>query len=288
MSGDPGPMVRRRLISACLRFYRERAGINAKNAAERILSDPSKITRLEKGQRAASARDVRDLCDVYGVPDDVRDELMSLARGVRSGGWWQGIGLPTALQTLIAMEGSASTISDFEVIGIPGFLQIREYAEEILGLWFGHDPKKCEDAVNARLRRREIFVGDSSPDIRVILDEAATSRLVGGKRVMRAQLEFLVEAVTDHGVDLRIIPFSAGAHIGISNGFTVLEVPKPPVFPAEIPSPGFVYLELSSGSAYLDDQDDVEQHLTTFKNLGAIALSVSESIDMLNAAAKKL
>jgi transcriptional regulator with XRE-family HTH domain len=279
-------MVRRRLISACLRFYREQAGINAKNAADRILSDPSKITRLEKGQRAISPRDVRDLCDAYGVPDDVRSELMTLAKNVRTREWWQATSLPAALQTLIALEGSAQTISEFEVIAIPGFLQTREYAESILSLYLARDPVKRENAVNARLRRREIYTGDSGPEIRILLDQAAITRIVGGKQIMRAQLSYLVDAIEKYGIDLRIIPFDAGAHLGISNGFTVLEIPKPEIFPAGIPNPGFVYLELSSGSSYLDDPGDVEQHLTTFSRQRNVALSVDDSVNMLRAAVK--
>jgi len=288
MAGDPGPLVRRRLISNCLRFYREQAGINARNAAERILSDPSKITRLEKGQRGISARDVRDLCEVYGVPENVRTELMSLVQGVRTREWWQSADLSTALQTLIAMEGSAEAISEFEVIGIPGFLQTREYAEAILDLWIPDDSTRRKSAIDARLRRREFFDSDSAPTIRVVLDEAAIHRVVGGPQVMRGQLERLASDVANNGVDLRVIPFTAGAHLGISNGFTVLEISNPPAFPEEIPNPGFVYLELSSGSSYLDDPEDVDQHLATFRYLRSVALSVDESIDMVHNAARMM
>ena len=61
--------------------------------------------------------------------------------------------LPTALQTLVALEGSSKTISEFEVIAIPGLLQTREYAEAILGLWLPnvHEPK-CEETKPAETR----------------------------------------------------------------------------------------------------------------------------------------
>lgn len=288
MPGDPGPMVRRRLITTCLRFYREQAGINARSAAERILSNPSKITRLEKGQRGISARDVRDLCEIYDVPEPVRNELMSLVQGVRTREWWQDTDLPTALQTLIGLEGSAKTISEFEVIGIPGFLQTREYAETILELWIPDDPSRRKSAVDARIRRREIFDSNNPPEIQIVLDEAAIRRVVGGTQVMRGQLERLTDDVTNNGVDLRIIPYAAGAHIGVSNGFTVLEISNPLAFPEEMPSPGFVYLELSNGSSYLDDPQDVEQHLTTFRLLRSIALSTEKSVDMLHGAARTM
>jgi len=185
------------------------------------------------------------------------------------------------------MEGSAETISEFEVIVMPGILQTREYAEVMIDLYPPHDQAKRDGAVKARLRRQQILSKDSPPAVRIVLDEGVIAREVGGKKVMREQLSHLSDVVAK-GVDLRIIPFSTGGHVGETNGFTVLEIPKPAVFPAEIPNPGFVYLELSSGPSYLDDTYQVEQHLTKFTQLREVALSVDKSVEMLRIAANRL
>src|SRR5688500_19327373 len=69
MPGDPGPLVRRRQLGAALRHYREEAGLSAKDAAEKILSAPSKISRIETAQRSAALRDGRDHGGIYGGRD---------------------------------------------------------------------------------------------------------------------------------------------------------------------------------------------------------------------------
>jgi transcriptional regulator with XRE-family HTH domain len=281
-------MVRRRQLSAILRQYREESGLTAKEVADRILSNPSKITRLEKGQRAATLRDIRDLCQIYGVPDHACDELMELARGSRKRGWWQDAGLDPALQTLIGMEGAAKTISEFEVIAIPGLLQTQDYAEAIITRWIPDDTSRRKSAVDARMRRQQIFQGDSPPAMKVVLDEAAIRRVVGGRDVMRGQLNHLCDLITKSAVDLKVIPFSAGAHLGVSNGFTVLEFQKATSISAEPAIPGVVYLEQSNGNSYLDDPADVQQHLAAFGRLTTQALTVTKSLDLLRAAVREI
>jgi hypothetical protein len=70
VTGVPGissPTARRRELGAMLRALRMQHGLTVEQVAERLLCSPSKVSRLETGHRGASARDVRDLCDLYGV-----------------------------------------------------------------------------------------------------------------------------------------------------------------------------------------------------------------------------
>jgi transcriptional regulator with XRE-family HTH domain len=287
MPGDPGPMVRRRQLSALLRHYRLTAGKSVKEVAEQLFEAPSKITRIEKGQRLATVRDIVDLCRIYDLPDDVREQLTNLARGSRERQWWQRSDLTPALQILIGMEGSAKSISQYELAVFPGLLQTPDYADAIMRSWIP-DPGKRQALVTARMRRQTIFQSPEPPDIQVILDEAAIRRTVGGHRIMQAQLEDLIERVTRRTVDLRVVPFNAGSHQGLLNGFTVLEFEDLTPLPGEATIPGVVLLELSDGEKYLDTSDDVAYHFSSFENIRAHALTAEESIDLVRTAAAEL
>ncbi|MBO3738628.1 helix-turn-helix domain-containing protein [Actinoplanes flavus] len=287
MAGDPGPMVRRRQLSALLHHYRVKSGLSAKDVAEQMFEAPSKITRIEKGQRLASVRDIADLSRIYRLPDTVRDQLMDLARGSRERQWWQVTGLSPALQTLIGMEGSAQSISQYEGAGIPGLLQTPDYADGIMRLW-APEPAKRAELVTIRMRRQEILRAHEPPDVRVVLDEAAVRRAVGGREVMREQLHHLSEVASGGKCDVRIIPFSAGAHSGLTNGFTILEFGNLTSLPDETPIPGIVFLELSDGDRYLDSADDVAYHLARFERVRRQALTTEESIELLRTAAAGL
>jgi transcriptional regulator with XRE-family HTH domain len=59
--------VRRRLVGATLRRYREHLGYGLADAARVLECDRSKISRIETGQRGIRIRDLRDLLREYGV-----------------------------------------------------------------------------------------------------------------------------------------------------------------------------------------------------------------------------
>jgi len=282
MPGDPGPVVRRRQLGAALRGYRLEAGKTVKDVAEHLLCSQAKISRIETAQRNASLRDVRDLCDLYGISDaQVREELMGLARGIRERAWWNEEDLDPALETLIGMEGSATNIKEFEPLALPGLLQTRDYAEAILAVYLPDDQLGQKTAVDIRMRRQQILEDRSPVTISVVLDEAALRRPVGGVAVMRRQLEHLLHLIEMQVVEIRAIPFSAGAHVGISGGFTILEFARPTSPAAEPIVPAVVYFESFYSGTYLDQPAAVQEHLAAFSKLQNQALNNRETLELV-------
>src|ERR1700685_3714627 len=83
------PPVRRRLLGAALRRYRESLGYRLDDAARILECDRSKISRIESGQRGIRARDLRDLLTEYGVSEQEQRILTAIAHSHRERGWWQ-------------------------------------------------------------------------------------------------------------------------------------------------------------------------------------------------------
>src|SRR4249920_3516066 len=74
------PTVRRRELGALLRKLRTEKGLTVEQAAEQLMFSMSKLSRMETGHGAPSRRDIRDLCDLYGVTDETeRDRMKKLA-----------------------------------------------------------------------------------------------------------------------------------------------------------------------------------------------------------------
>ena len=138
----PGPLIRRRELSARLRQLRTNAGLTIEEVAERLLCSPSKVSRMETGVRTATMRDIRDLCDVYEVTDrSQRDYLMELGRESRRQGWWQAYDVPFG--TYLGLENDATSISEFHPTVIPGLLQTANYARAIM-MGVGLSPEAIE------------------------------------------------------------------------------------------------------------------------------------------------
>src|SRR4051812_30581384 len=147
--------------------------MTAEEVAARLLVSQSKISRLENGRRSISQRDVRDLCQVYGVDDDrMVDSLMVMAKESRQRGWWHAFGdIPYSVY--IGLEAEAESIRNYESLLIPGLLQTRDYAQEVVtGMQPEATAAEVDKRVEVRLRRQD-RIHDPEQAVRfwAVLDE---------------------------------------------------------------------------------------------------------------------
>lgn len=279
MADVRSPTVRRRELGAVLRALRTDAGLTVEQVAGRLLCSPSKVSRMETGQRGASARDVRDLCDIYGIEDPIRREhLATLAREGRGQAWWQPFDLPYA--TYIGLESAALSIRDFEPGVVPGLLQTAAYARAVHERTLTRlSPEIIDQRIKVRETRQQILVREDPPQLAAIMDEAVLHRVVGGPAVMRAQLESVVAASGQANVTVQILPFSAGAHPALDSTFIMLEF-QPPVA-------GVVYVEGLVGQIYLERPQELQKYLQVFEQLVALSLSPEDSTELMAKAKAK-
>jgi transcriptional regulator with XRE-family HTH domain len=274
VSDVQNPPVRRRELGALLRALRTDAELTVEDVAERLLCSSTKISRMETGQRGASLRDVRDLCQIYGVTDPARQEhLMSLARQGRGQAWWQPFNLPYA--TFIGLETEALSISDYEPGVVPGLLQTDEYARAVHEATMPRlSPSLIDQRMEVRHNRQEILTRAVPPQFHAIVDEAVLHRVVGGPAVMAAQLEWIIKIGADlPNVTIQVLPFSAGAHPALDSTFIVLEMAAP--------VPSVVYVEGLVGQIYLERPQDVQRYEQVFERLRSISLDPQKTIDLV-------
>ncbi len=278
MTGVPAsgsPTVRRRELGTLLRALRTRKGWTADQVADRLMFSPSKVSRLETGQRGASARDIRDLCDLYGVDGQERQHLMDLASEGKQRAWWQPLGLPYS--TYVGLEAEAASISDYGLGIMPGLLQTPDYARSVVEAavpkWV---PDVVEQRVEGRMTRQQLLFSASAPRFESVVDESVLHRVVGGRAIMRAQLERLLELSDLPNVTLRVIPYDAGALPAGNNKFIILRFALPAVSDV-------VFIEGLTGDLYLEEPHDVEVYNTTFRTLVNLAASAEATRKIIDA-----
>lgn len=277
---EGSPTVRRRELGTLLRKLREEKGLSVRQVTEQLLCSPSKVSRIETGQRGATLRDVRDLCDFYGVTDEAqRERLMTLARESKQQGWWQSYDLPYS--NYVGLEAEASAVSGFHSSVIPGLLQTTEYAQAI------HEaavpevssqeltPEVIDQRVEARIRRQDLLTKDSPLNFSIVLDEAVLHRLVGGLVTMKAQLRHLIDMAALPNVRLQVVPYGIGAHPALESTFYILD------FDEAVPS--VIYVEGLVGWIFLERREDIKRYRLVFERLSNIALSPAESIKLISA-----
>lgn len=122
------PTLRRRELGALLRARRLELGLTVDQVAGQLLCSPSKVSRMETGQRGATARDIRDLSEIYGITDPAqRKYLASLAAEGKQQGWWKPYDLGP-FESYVDLEEAAAAIKQYESALIPGLLQTPGYA----------------------------------------------------------------------------------------------------------------------------------------------------------------
>jgi transcriptional regulator with XRE-family HTH domain len=259
-----GPTVRRILVGAQLRRLRESRGLTREAAGYRIRASESKISRLELGRVSFKDRDISDLLELYGVEDETqRKALVALAREANSPGWWHSYDdvLPNWFQTYVGLEEAASLIRSYEIQFLPGLLQTEEYARAVVA---AGAPKATVDdverRVHLRVTRQQILHRPSPPHFWAVVDEAALHRPIGGSKVMKQQLEHLLELMSRPNVTLQVMPFRFGGHAGEGGAFTMLRFPEPEL-------PDVVYVEQLVSAYYLDKREYVERYTRTMGRL---------------------
>ncbi|MFG3159090.1 helix-turn-helix domain-containing protein [Streptomyces sp. NPDC048232] len=280
-----GPVVRRRKLGAELRALRTTAGITSGEAARLVGWHQSKVSRIETGTSGAKPADVRLLLDAYGVDDDqLRGLLVMLARSDDAAGrhhWWhayRGV-LPPTYRDFISLESQAGAMRTLETTVVPGLLQTPEYAREVTRAAVDGMPEERLDAlVEVRLARQDVLRGEPPLELSAVLDEAVLRRQVGGPGVMSRQLERLVEAARLPHVRLQVLPFAAGAHIGVTGPFVIFSF-------SSTSDLDVVVLDHLTSSLHLERKEDLEAYTEAFNALLIHALSPEDSLDFIAATA---
>ena len=259
-----GQTVRRMQLGARLRSLRLAKGLTRDQAGWAIRGSESKISRMELGRVAFKERDVTDLLRLYGVDDEKEHtRLLAMAREANTPGWWHAYGdvLTTWFQNYLDLEQSAELIRTYEVQFVPGLLQTDAYARAVILLGHGTAGREEIDRrADLRMARKQLLARADGPRLWAVLDEAVLHRAIGGRAVLREQIEFLIEATRLRNVRLQVIPFHSGGHAAAGGAFSILRFPHEEL-------DDVVYIEHLTSALYLDKQDDVDHYAAAIGRL---------------------
>lgn len=278
-SPSSGPTVRRIVVGSQLRRLREASGISREAAGFQIRASESKISRLELGRVSFKERDIADLLTLYGLTDETeREALLTLAREANRQGWWHTYDdvLPTWFQTYVGLEEAAGLIRSYEVQFVPGLLQTEDYARAVT---VTGRPKATGEEVERRVKlrmTRQLMLTrrPHPPTLWAVVDEAALRRPTGGRKVMRAQLQRLLELTELPNITLQVMPFRLGGHAADGGSFTILRFPEQDL-------PDIVYVEQLVSALYLDKREQVDAYTQVMDRLTVDGLTPEGTHELL-------
>ncbi|MFG2249054.1 helix-turn-helix transcriptional regulator [Spirillospora sp. NPDC048823] len=245
-------------IAYSLRFHRMQRGLTGDSVGKLLNCARSSISRLENGEAKLDEKQATVLDDAWHTGGHFSIMVWYARQGHD----------PTWFKSFTDFEARASIMRQYSGQLIPALLQTPAYAHALL--LAGREPE-AKKAVDARISRQVILENDNPPELWVLLAETALEVQVGGKEVMREQLAKLLELSERPYVTLRIVPNSAGANPGLDGAFKIIKVKEGEV----------AFVEAPNGGRLVADVAEVESFKLRFDRIGAVALPVDSSRNLI-------
>lgn len=286
------PAVARWELARRLRQRRLELGIGA--AAITTLLDVSAAywSHIENERNLVPEDKLEQLLDILEIDESEQHELLALRDAARGRGWWAAHpGLfDEELTRYYGMEWGAHRIRSYESVMMPGLLQGEEFIRALMTSRSATvAPVEAEERIRARLtRQRRLTDPDDPLHFTVVLGEAVLHQQIGGRAVLRRQLERLVALAGEHPdtLDIRVIPFADAGFVPAGSTFHLLDFDRP-----RLPTLAW-YESAVFGETVVDDparnQTRVRDLSYLFDRMHSDALSREDSTELIRARARAL
>ncbi|WP_406489124.1 helix-turn-helix domain-containing protein [Streptomyces phaeochromogenes] len=177
--------------------------------------------------------------------------------------------LPAWFQQVAELEARAAEMCTFHTHLVHGLLQTEAYARAVLGTL---DQTELDDRTSVRLARQRIFEKSEPPVLWAVISEAALYQKIGGPETMRGQLAHLLNFEHKPRINIQVLPFSAGAHAGLTGSFNLYRFAS---------DPDIVYTEGYGSGHPTANPDTVKDCSLRYDHLQAAALSLRDSAELI-------
>ncbi|MFK0295619.1 helix-turn-helix domain-containing protein [Streptomyces sp. NPDC090442] len=272
------PTLRRRQLGRMLERCREDAGLTQQAAAASMNWPHHKLSKIENARAHIPAKDVEPYLRKCGVTDEAFIlALANLAKNAAKKGWWAGFGdaILTTYMDHISVETEATRIRYYAPNLIPGLLQPRNYAREIIRATGTLVPELVEARVDVRTARQAVLTKAERPlDFWTVINESVLHHeFRENPEAMYEQLERLLELSQRPTITIQVMPIRAASHPGLLGLFSLLDFEKP--------YPSIVQVEDIRGSSFIEEDSDVQAFENAWERIIAAALPEDRSRELI-------
>ncbi|MFJ6838235.1 helix-turn-helix domain-containing protein [Streptomyces sp. NPDC091209] len=197
-----------------VRLWREAAGMRVVEFGRAIGYGEDLVRKVERGARIPRA-DFLDRADEIlnaGGRLQAFKEDMEKAR------------YPKKVRELKMLEERAVELVAYCDHNLHGLLQTEDYARSLFEMRQpAYSRDEVERALAGRMARRSIFERDPAPALVFVQEEVTLRRPLGGRMVLRRQLERLLEVGQLRNVTIQVMPTDREEHAGMQGETQVLK-----------------------------------------------------------------
>ncbi|WP_446038845.1 helix-turn-helix domain-containing protein [Streptomyces sp. SID1121] len=261
---DDGPKDAASYFGEEVRALRQSLELSQEEFAVKLRYNQGQVSKVESGSVMASESFAKAMDRVAGTPGVYFRLRNKLAKR----------GIPDWFAPYVALEKKAAVVKLFHPTLLPGLVQIRAYAEEVLR---AGRPTNFADLIRVRMERQEILTRDEDPArLWLILNEAALRNPVGSAEIMRAQLRHIHELAETPRHRVQIIPKDKINNLVVSPFGLLTFEDGPDVAHVDGFPRGFV----------LSEPDDVAEAQDAYDLLVAKAAPPDETAELINSIVK--
>ncbi|MGA5410107.1 helix-turn-helix domain-containing protein [Streptomyces lavendulocolor] len=211
---EAGAVVR--AVARQLKLWREAAGLTQTEFGRAIGYGEELVSSVERGRRIPRPEYLDSADEVLGAGGKVAALKEELAEAR----------YPKKVRDVKRLEAEAVEICSYNNSVVDGLLQTEEYARAVFASRRPpYTEGQLEQHVAARIARQAIVrTTTAKPLFSFVLCEATLRRLIGGKMVMRGQLERLSEVARLRNVDLQVLPLRREENSGLDGSFRLLKL----------------------------------------------------------------
>lgn len=212
-SDEPGMAVLA-VVGRRLKDRREKAGLSAAELGALTGYGEDMIRKLERGDRIPRPEFLDKADEALGASGVVAD-LKNDLKEVR---------YPKPIRDLAKLEARAVEFNMYTNFDIHGLLQTEEFSKALMQTWRpAYTPEQLERYLVAREGRRAVLRKVPAPEFSFVQEEVSLRRPLGGRMVLRRQLEHLLEVSKLSHVSIQVMPTERTEHPGASGVIELLK-----------------------------------------------------------------
>ncbi|MFJ8534189.1 helix-turn-helix domain-containing protein [Streptomyces sp. NPDC093591] len=204
-----------RAVGRQIKMWREAAGKKQGELGAAIGYGEEMVSSVERGRRIPKPDFLEKADEVLGAGG----MLSAMKEDVERARY------PKKVRDLAKLEGEAVDLGAYASHHIHGLLQTPEYTRELYAM---RRPAYAEDEIDrlvaARMARKSVFKRTPRPQITFVQEEVTLRRPIGGKMVLRKQLEHLLEIGRLRQAVIQVMPTDREDHAGMGGSLQLLKL----------------------------------------------------------------
>ncbi|MEU8677168.1 helix-turn-helix transcriptional regulator [Streptomyces sp. NPDC048560] len=197
-----------------IKAWREAAGLRAGEFGAAIGYGEDLVYKVEGGRRIPRPEFLDRADEVLGAGG----KLSAMKKDIAE------VRYPKKVRDLAKLEAKAVELEAYGSRTPHGLLQTKEYAQALFEMRRpAYTQDEVELALAARMARQSILERSHAPALSFVQEEVMLRRPIGGRMVLRGQLERLLEVGKLRNVEIQVMPTDREDHAGVDGDIQLLK-----------------------------------------------------------------